>query len=167
MISSRNQNVYKVTIVSYEVAQDWHPNTLHNKKHAPLQFIEKRKKILRKQKKNKSIEKIRSEHLPIQGNQREENTHTKSLLDLPLNACIGSSSLRRQSQLLALRPDLQFINIRGNVQTRMNALNTLTNNSIHIDAIILAQAGLERLGIMGKNSIHMSHSRRNYNKKNQ
>ena len=101
------------------------------------------------------------------GNQREENTHTKSLLDLPLNACIGSSSLRRQSQLLALRPDLQFINIRGNVQTRMNALNTLTNNSIHIDAIILAQAGLERLGIMGKNSIHMSHSRRNYNKKNQ
>ena len=89
------------------------------------------------------------------GNQREENTHTKILLDLPLNACIGSSSLRRQSQLLALRPDLQFINIRGNVQTRMNALNTSEDDdSIHIDAIILAQAGLERLGIMDKNSIH-------------
>ena len=88
------------------------------------------------------------------GDQREERTHTRSLLDLPLNACIGSSSLRRQSQLLALRPDLQFINIRGNVQTRMNALKAKDDNSIHIDAIILAQAGLERLGIMGKNSFH-------------
>jgi len=61
---------------------------------------------------------------------------------LPAQAKIGSSSPRRQAQLLAQRPDLQVESIRGNVQTRLHKLD-----SGEFDAIILAQAGLSRLGI--------------------
>ncbi|MES2663459.1 MAG: hydroxymethylbilane synthase [Pseudomonadota bacterium] len=67
-----------------------------------------------------------------------------NLVTLPPNARIGTSSLRRQTQLLALRPDLRIEPIRGNVQTRLNLLNNKG-----FDAIILAQAGLERLQIQG------------------
>ena len=69
------------------------------------------------------------------------HTHT-SLGSLPLNAIIGTTSLRRQSQLLAIRPDLHIKALRGNVQTRMSKLE-----SGEYDAIILAAAGLERLGM--------------------
>ncbi len=60
---------------------------------------------------------------------------------LPQGARIGGSSLRRQGQLLALRPDLTFSNLRGNVGTRLKKLS-----AGEYDAIILAAAGLERLG---------------------
>lgn len=61
---------------------------------------------------------------------------------LPERAKVGSSSPRRQAQLLARRPDLQVESIRGNVQTRLSKLD-----SGEFDAIVLAQAGLSRLGI--------------------
>ncbi len=65
----------------------------------------------------------------------------QSLDDLPPKAVIGTSSLRRQAQLLARRPDLRLVDLRGNVGTR---LQRLTEG--HYDAIILAAAGLARLG---------------------
>ena len=67
------------------------------------------------------------------------NTY-KSIDELPQNAVVGTSSLRRQSQLLSLRPDLQVKPLRGNVQTRLKKLD-----SGEYDAIILATAGLERM----------------------
>lgn len=62
--------------------------------------------------------------------------------ELPEGACIGTSSLRRQSQLLALRPDLQVKAVRGNVNTRLQKLD-----EGNFDALLLACAGLERLGM--------------------
>ena len=61
--------------------------------------------------------------------------------DLPQGACVGTSSLRRQAQLRALRPDLQLRDLRGNVNTRLAKLD-----AGEYDAIILAAAGLIRLG---------------------
>jgi hydroxymethylbilane synthase len=64
------------------------------------------------------------------------------LAALPLGARVGSSSLRRQAQLRALRPDLTLLDLRGNVGTRLGKLD-----AGHYDAILLACAGLERLGL--------------------
>lgn len=64
----------------------------------------------------------------------------ESLDELPTNARIGTSSLRRILQLQRLRPDYQFSALRGNVETRLNKLYEGC-----FDAIILASAGLERL----------------------
>ncbi|NEU29801.1 hydroxymethylbilane synthase [bacterium LRH843] len=61
--------------------------------------------------------------------------------DLPAGATLGTSSLRRSAQLLAARPDLKVKWIRGNVETRMQKLA-----DGEFDAIILAAAGLKRLG---------------------
>ena len=66
--------------------------------------------------------------------------HPHGLAALPQNAKVGSSSPRRQAQLLAMRPDLRIESIRGNVQTRLSKLD-----SGEFDAIVLAQAGLSRL----------------------
>jgi hydroxymethylbilane synthase len=63
------------------------------------------------------------------------------LNELPEGSRVGTSSLRRQSQLLALRPDLVVDDLRGNVDTRLRKLD-----EGQYDAIILACAGLERLG---------------------
>ena len=63
------------------------------------------------------------------------------LSDLPHGALVGSSSLRRQAQLRMLRPDLRIEPLRGNVNTRLAKLD-----AGDYDAIILAAAGLERLG---------------------
>ena len=63
-----------------------------------------------------------------------------SIDSLPRNARIGTSSVRRQAQLLAKRSDLELINLRGNVETRLGALR-----DGKVDALILAQAGLNRL----------------------
>ncbi len=63
-----------------------------------------------------------------------------SLEDLPEGACVGSSSLRRQCQIRAIRPDLKIKNLRGNVNTRLKKLQ-----EGEYDAIILAAAGLIRL----------------------
>ncbi len=67
-----------------------------------------------------------------------------TLAELPPNSCIGTASIRRQAQLLALRGDLRFVNLRGNVPTR---LDKLARGDDGIDAIVLAWAGLERLGL--------------------
>ena len=64
------------------------------------------------------------------------------LEQLKSGAIIGTSSLRRQSQILRLRSDIEIKNLRGNVNTRMNKLK-----QGEYDAIILARAGLERLGL--------------------
>ena len=61
--------------------------------------------------------------------------------DLPRSANVGTSSLRRQAQLLAIRPDLKVHPLRGNVDTRLRKLE-----AGDYDAIILAAAGLSRLG---------------------
>ena len=66
---------------------------------------------------------------------------SRPLADLPAGSRIGTSSLRRKSQLLALRPDLVVADLRGNVDTRLRKLD-----EGQYDAIILACAGLERLG---------------------
>ncbi len=66
----------------------------------------------------------------------------RMLADLPAASRIGTSSLRRQSQLLALRPDLVVTDLRGNVDTRLRKLD-----AGQYDAIILACAGLQRLGL--------------------
>jgi hydroxymethylbilane synthase len=65
----------------------------------------------------------------------------KSLNDLPRGARVGTSSLRRQAQLLAARPDLKIEGLRGNVDTRLRRLD-----NGELDAIILACAGLIRMG---------------------
>lgn len=64
----------------------------------------------------------------------------KSLSELPQGAHVGTSSLRRQCQILAARPDLKISSLRGNVQTRLGKLD-----AGEFDAIILASAGLIRL----------------------
>src|SRR6202789_1400763 len=64
------------------------------------------------------------------------------LQDLPPGARVGTSSLRRQAQLLAARPDLRIEMLRGNVDTRLRRLE-----GGDMDAIVLACAGLIRLGL--------------------
>jgi hydroxymethylbilane synthase len=68
-----------------------------------------------------------------------------SLDELPAGSVVGTSSLRRQAQLLALRPDLQIRFLRGNVNTRLAKLD-----AGEYDAIILAAAGLIRLGFAAR-----------------
>jgi hydroxymethylbilane synthase len=63
------------------------------------------------------------------------------IAELPIGAKVGTSSLRRQAQLLAIRPDLKIHSLRGNVDTRLRKLEDGA-----YDAIILAAAGLNRLG---------------------
>ncbi len=65
----------------------------------------------------------------------------KSLRELPQGARLGTASLRREAQALALRPDLKVVTFRGNVQTRMRKLE-----EGQADATFLAMAGLRRLG---------------------
>ncbi len=65
--------------------------------------------------------------------------------DLPENARVGTSSLRRKCQLLDLRPDLEILDLRGNVNTRLAKLD-----EGQFDAIILASAGLIRLEMEGR-----------------
>jgi hydroxymethylbilane synthase len=65
-----------------------------------------------------------------------------SLAGMPEGARVGTSSLRRRAQLLAARPDLDVVELRGNVDTRLRKLD-----AGEVDAIVLAAAGLERLGV--------------------
>jgi hydroxymethylbilane synthase len=73
------------------------------------------------------------------------------LADLPPGALVGSSSLRRQSQLLAIRADLDVRPIRGNVGTRLQKLD-----DGDFDAVVLATAGLNRLGLAERVTEHLS-----------
>jgi hydroxymethylbilane synthase len=66
----------------------------------------------------------------------------RTLDELPHGARIGTGSLRRRAQLLHRRPDLELLEIRGNVDTRLRKVD-----SGEYDAIVLAQAGLSRLGL--------------------
>jgi len=68
--------------------------------------------------------------------------HHNRVGSLPKGARVGTSSLRRQCQLKALRPDLDIVPLRGNVDTRLKKLE-----SGEYDAIILAAAGVHRLGL--------------------
>jgi hydroxymethylbilane synthase len=70
------------------------------------------------------------------------SNHYDSLDALPQGARVGTSSLRRSAQLMALRPDLEVLSLRGNVQTRLSKLD-----DGQFDAILLAAAGLKRLGM--------------------
>jgi hydroxymethylbilane synthase len=65
-----------------------------------------------------------------------------SVGDLPLHGRVATSSIRRQAQLLHHRPDLSLVPIRGNVETRLRKLD-----SENLDGLILAEAGLDRLGL--------------------
>ena len=71
--------------------------------------------------------------------------HYAALQDLPANARIGTSSLRRQCQIKELYPDAEILSLRGNVNTRLAKLD-----AGEYDAIILASAGLKRLGMVGR-----------------
>ena len=66
----------------------------------------------------------------------------QSLADLPQGARLGTASLRRQAQALMQRPDLDVVMLRGNVDTRLGKLD-----AGEVDAILLALAGLKRLGL--------------------
>ncbi len=66
----------------------------------------------------------------------------KSLAELPLKASVGTSSLRRAAQLKIIRPDLNIVALRGNIDTR---LKKALAKDTHLDAIILAGAGIHRL----------------------
>lgn len=68
-------------------------------------------------------------------------TKYASLKDLPAGATVGTSSLRRKAQLLAINPHLDIRDIRGNIDTRMGKVT----ESGELDAVILACAGLERI----------------------
>ena len=68
-----------------------------------------------------------------------------SLEDLPEGSCVGTSSLRRKTQLLEAFPNLEVADLRGNVNTRLNKLDNK-----EYDAIILATSGLVRLGFSGR-----------------
>ena len=70
---------------------------------------------------------------------------------MPAGSRVGSSSLRRIRQLQALRPDLEIVPLRGNVETRMNAVF-----EGRIDATVLAAAGLRRLGVEPDTAIELS-----------
>ena len=74
----------------------------------------------------------------------------RTLEDLPAGSVVGTSSLRRECQLRSRRPDLDIKFLRGNVNTRLRKLD-----EAEYDAIILASAGLIRLGFAGRIAQHM------------
>jgi hydroxymethylbilane synthase len=76
---------------------------------------------------------------------------TPALSGLPEGARVGTGSFRRQAQLLALRPDLRILDIRGNVDTRIGKME-----SGEYDAVALASAGLRRLGLQNRISYTLS-----------
>lgn len=69
-------------------------------------------------------------------------SHNGGLMQLPKGARVGTSSLRRRAQILAVRPDIEVADLRGNLDTRLRKLD-----EAHYDAVILACAGLVRLGL--------------------
>lgn len=80
---------------------------------------------------------------PPRADARDALCGAASLADLPAGSRVGTSSLRRAAQLRALRDDLEPVAVRGNVDTR---LRRLSEAQTALDAIVLARAGLERLG---------------------
>ncbi len=85
--------------------------------------------------------------LPVMGEREDPrdafvSNQYESLAQLPIGARVGTSSLRRQTQVRALRPDLNLLPLRGNIQTRLAKLD-----KGEFDAIILACAGLKRMNL--------------------
>ncbi len=82
--------------------------------------------------------------IPERGDARDAfiSSNGTSFFDLPKGATVGTSSLRRRAQVMDLRPDINVVPIRGNIQTRIDKIETE-----HLDGILLAAVGLERLGI--------------------
>jgi hydroxymethylbilane synthase len=83
--------------------------------------------------------------VPPRADPRDVICGAESLVVLAEGARVGTASVRRRSQLLALRPDLELAELRGNVDTRLRKLA-----EGGYDAIVLAAAGLERLGRSGE-----------------
>ncbi len=83
--------------------------------------------------------------VPLRASAGDALCGAASLASLAPGACVGTSSLRRSAQLLAAREDLQILELRGNVDTRLARLARGD-----YDAIVLALAGLERLGRAGE-----------------
>ncbi len=71
---------------------------------------------------------------------------SRSLRALPAGATLGTGSLRRRAQILHLRPDLNVVGVRGNVETRLK----FAGESGTLDGVVLAEAGLRRLGLDGQ-----------------
>ena len=80
--------------------------------------------------------------VPERADARDAICGAAGLAAIPEGAVVGTSSLRRRSQLLAVRPDLVIEDMRGNVDTRLRKLRER-----QYDAIVLARAGLDRLGV--------------------
>ena len=80
--------------------------------------------------------------VPERADARDAVCGAAGVAAIPEGAVVGTSSLRRRSQLLALRPDLVVEDMRGNVDTRLRKLRER-----EYDAIVLARAGLDRLGV--------------------
>jgi hydroxymethylbilane synthase len=79
--------------------------------------------------------------VPPREDSRDVLVGAPALAALPLGARVGTSALRRRAQLLAVRPDLAVVELRGNVDTRLRRLA-----AGEVDALVLAAAGLRRLG---------------------
>jgi hydroxymethylbilane synthase len=80
--------------------------------------------------------------VPERADARDAICGAAGVAAIPEGAVVGTSSLRRRSQLLAVRPDLVIEDMRGNVDTRLRKLRER-----QYDAIVLARAGLDRLGV--------------------
>ena len=87
--------------------------------------------------------------VPARHDPREALVNGKSIQDLPAGTRVGTSSLRRITQVRYLRPDLEVVALRGNVPTRVRKVETGDG----LDAALLALAGLERLGLGGKATV--------------
>lgn len=85
--------------------------------------------------------------IPLRDDPRDAVVGPKTLRQLPAGARVGTSSPRREVQIRAIRPDLDIVSIRGNVDTRMAKLD-----AGEYDAIVLALAGLRRIGYEGRAS---------------
>ncbi len=88
--------------------------------------------------------------VPVRADPRDALCGRGSIADLASGARVGTSSLRRRAQLLAVREDLDVVELRGNVDTRLRRLG-----EGGYDAVVLAHAGLERLGLRaGDDVVH-------------
>src|SRR4051812_3191170 len=101
----------------------------------------------------KDVESVRPETIHIasvrpRGDVRDRIVGAESIDKLEQGAVVGTSSKRRQAQLLAMRPDLKIVPLRGNVETRLRKVE-----EGEIDATLLACAGLKRLGIEAGSAI--------------
>jgi hydroxymethylbilane synthase len=91
--------------------------------------------------------------VPTRANPLDVLCGADSIAALAAGARVGTASIRRQSQLLALRDDIEIVELRGNVDTRLRRLA-----DGDYDAIVLAAAGLDRLGVPQTGGVRPSHT---------